>query len=571
MRKIKKIINNISVNLLLLLVLLVFFLIILSILEMIGLASIPILLSSILSNEGSNLNLLNFFDLKNKLVNYSQKDQIKIISIFIVSLFAFKNIFHASIIFFQGKIVKNIKILLSKKLFKFYLNQDYLFLLKKNSSEMLRTISIDVGNSTIYILNILNLIKEILILLSIIFLLLYSDVQITVLLFTSFFIIASLFYYINKKKLFNRGKIIQKLSSELIRIIYETVGLFKELKIYNLKVFQYKYFLKKISETEKNVFLNYFTTSLPRLFLELAAVTLIILIILIQLNNNTNILDLLPYLSLVVVVSLRLIPLFNGLTTSVSSLKTIQPSFDLVFSELEKINNNDENLVIEYLDFNKKISFKNIDFGYQDKTKVFENINININKGEKIGIIGPSGSGKSTLVNLLIGLLKPNKGEIFVDDIKISRTKPQLIKNISYVPQEIFLIEDKIKKNIALGIEEKDIDDDRIKMVAQASQIDTFIGNLDEKYETKVIENGKNFSVGQRQRIGVARALYRDPDLIIFDESTSSLDLKTEEKFIEDIYKIFKDKTIIFISHKISALKNCDKIFDLKKKLFLSK
>jgi len=538
---------------------------------MIGLASIPILLSSILSNEGSNLNLLNFFDLKNKLVNYSQKDQIKIISIFIVSLFAFKNIFHASIIFFQGKIVKNIKILLSKKLFKFYLNQDYLFLLKKNSSEMLRTISIDVGNSTIYILNILNLIKEILILLSIIFLLLYSDVQITVFLFTSFFIIASLFYYINKKKLFNRGKIIQKLSSELIRIIYETVGLFKELKIYNLKVFQYKYFLKKISETEKNVFLNYFTTSLPRLFLELAAVTLIILIILIQLNNNTNILDLLPYLSLVVVVSLRLIPLFNGLTTSVSSLKTIQPSFDLVFSELEKINNNDENLVIEYLDFNKKISFKNIDFGYQDKTKVFENINININKGEKIGIIGPSGSGKSTLVNLLIGLLKPNKGEIFVDDIKISRTKPQLIKNISYVPQEIFLIEDKIKKNIALGIEEKDIDDDRIKMVAQASQIDTFIENLDLKYETKVIENGKNFSVGQRQRIGVARALYRDPDLIIFDESTSSLDLKTEEKFIEDIYKIFKDKTIIFISHKISALKNCDKIFDLKKKLFLSK
>ena len=271
---------------------------------------------------------------------------------------------------------------------------------------------------------------------------------------------------------------------------------------------------------------------------------------------------------MVVVVSLRLIPLFNGLTTSVSSLKTIQPSFDLVFSELEKINNNDENLVIEYLVFNKKISFRNIDFEYQDKTKVFENININVNKGEKIGIIGPSGSGKSTLVNLLIGLLKPNKGEIFVDDIKISRTKPQLIKNISYVPQEIFLIEDEIKKNIALGIEEKDIDDDRIKMVAQASQIDTFIENLNLKYETKVIENGKNFSVGQRQRIGVARALYRNPDIIIFDESTSSLDLKTEEKFIEDIYKIFKDKTIIFISHKISALKNCDKIFDLKKIIF---
>ena len=158
---------------------------------------------------------------------------------------------------------------------------------------------------------------------------------------------------------------------------------------------------------------------------------------------------------MVVVVSLRLIPLFNGLTTSVSSLKTIQPSFDLVFSELEKINNNDENLVIEYLVFNKKISFRNIDFEYQDKTKVFENINININKGEKIGIIGPSGSGKSTLVNLLIGLLKPNKGEIFVDDIKISRTKPQLIKNISYVPQKFFWLKMKLKKILPLVLRER--------------------------------------------------------------------------------------------------------------------
>ena len=156
-----------------------------------------------------------------------------------------------------------------------------------------------------------------------------------------------------------------------------------------------------------------------------------------------------------------------------------------------------------------------------------------------------------------------------VDGVKFSNNQKQFIKNISYVPQEIFLIEDTLKKNIALGVEENNIIDSKIEKVAKTSQINSFINNLKYKFETKVKENGKNFSVGQKQRIGVARALYRDPDLIILDESTSSLDTNTEAKFIEDIFDIFSDKTIIFISHKVSALKNCNKIFDLKEKLYL--
>ena len=153
------------------------------------------------------------------------------------------------------------------------------------------------------------------------------------------------------------------------------------------------------------------------------------------------------------------------------------------------------------------------------------------------------------------------------DGVKFSNNQKQFIKNISYVPQEIFLIEDTLKKNIALGVEENNIIDSKIEKVAKTSQINSFINNLKYKFETKVKENGKNFSVGQKQRIGVARALYRDPDLIILDESTSSLDTNTEAKFIEDIFDIFSDKTIIFISHKVSALKNCNKIFDLKEKI----
>ena len=569
MRNIKRIFKNITSNILFLLVVLIILLIFLSIFEIIGLASIPVLLSSIIISDSGNLIQINIFNLTDLISSFSQEDQIKLISVFIILLFTIKNIFHAFIIFFQGKIIKNIKIYLSTELFKHYLNQEYIFLLKKKSSDMLRTLSIDVGNSTIYILNLLNFIKETLILISIIALLFLSNTQISIFLFTSFFIVAFIFFYINKKKLLNRGKIIQGLSSDLIRTIYETVGLFKEIKIYNLKVFQYKNFLNKILLAEKNVFLNYFTTSLPRLFLELTAVILIISTVFFQLYTSSDILKLLPYLSLIVVVSIRLIPLFNGLTTSISNLKTIQPSFDLVFDELEKIKSQSTNLNANYIKFEKKISFKNIDFSYDKKNKIIENLSLDIFKGDKIGIIGESGIGKTTLVNLLIGLLKPTNGEILVDGVKFSNNQKQFIKNISYVPQEIFLIEDTLKKNIALGVEENNIIDSKIEKVAKTSQINSFINNLKYKFETKVKENGKNFSVGQKQRIGVARALYRDPDLIILDESTSSLDTNTEAKFIEDIFDIFSDKTIIFISHKVSALKNCNKIFDLNKKLYL--
>lgn len=569
MRNIKRIFKNITSNILFLLVVLIILLIFLSIFEIIGLASIPVLLSSIIISDSGNLIQINIFNLTDLISSFSQEDQIKLISVFIILLFTIKNIFHAFIIFFQGKIIKNIKIYLSTKLFKHYLNQEYIFLLKKKSSDMLRTLSIDVGNSTIYILNLLNFIKETLILISIIALLFLSNTQISIFLFTSFFIVAFIFFYINKKKLLNRGKIIQGLSSDLIRTIYETVGLFKEIKIYNLKVFQYKNFLNKILLAEKNVFLNYFTTSLPRLFLELTAVILIISTVFFQLYTSSDILKLLPYLSLIVVVSIRLIPLFNGLTTSISNLKTIQPSFDLVFDELEKIKSQSTNINVNYIKFEKKISFKNIDFSYDKKNKIIENLSLDIFKGDKIGIIGESGIGKTTLVNLLIGLLKPTNGEILFDGVKFSNNQKQFIKNISYVPQEIFLIEDTLKKNIALGVEENNIIDSKIEKVAKTSQINSFINNLKYKFETKVKENGKNFSVGQKQRIGVARALYRDPDLIILDESTSSLDTNTEAKFIEDIFDIFSDKTIIFISHKVSALKNCNKIFDLKEKLYL--
>ncbi len=571
MNKIKKIYENLNKNHLLLFIILVFLLIVLSLLEIVSLASIPVLLNSILDQKNFNLSFLDFGFIKNNLFNMSQREQIQYLSIFIVFLFIFKNLFHASIIYFQGHLVKNIKIFLSKKLFNFYINQNYLKFIKKNSSILIRTLSVDVGNTTIYLLNLINLTKECLILISIIFLLFFSNTEVSIFLFSIFFIIALIFYYFNKKKLFKRGKIIQSLSSNVIKIIYELVGLFKEFKIYNLKNYHYRHYSKKVQEAEKNVFLNYFVTSLPRLFLELTAVVLIVLIIFIQLQYENDVINVLPFLSLVVVAALRLIPVFNSLTTSLSNLKAIQPSFDLIFSELDKIRlKNESEGEANFIKFHKKISLKNICFKYERNEKnTINNLTLDIAKGDKIGLVGESGTGKSTLINIIMGLLKHTDGKMYIDEEEILKDKNQLVENIGYVPQEIFLFEDELKRNIAIGLKDEEISSKKLLEASKAAQILKFIDNLEKGFDTVVEENGRNFSVGQKQRIGVARALYRDPELLIFDESTSSLDKDTEEKFIDDVFSISKDKTIIFISHKMSALTKCDKIFDIKKNMFI--
>ena len=570
MNIINNIYKNINPKYLFLLVILAFLLIILSILEILSLGSIPILLSSILDQNSFDLKFLKFQYLNENSENMSQKNKIELISLIIIALFIFKNLFHASIFFFQGRLLKNIKLYISRKLFNFYLNQNYLYFVKKNTSIIQRTLSIDVGNTIIYILSLMNIAKECLILVAIIILLFFSNAEITIFLFTSFLTVASLFYFLNKKKILKRGKEIQIYSSGLIRIIYETIGLFKELKIYGLRDYQYKSYSNKIEKSERNIFLNYFITSMPRLFLEMTAVILIVIIIFMQLQKNNDIITILPFLSLMVVVALRLIPVFNSLATSLSNLKAIQPSFDLIFSELNNIPKND-NIEgnVEYLKFKKNIKLTNVSFNYDDKNNIINNLNFEINKGDKIGIIGSSGAGKSTLVNIIMGLFKHKKGKIFIDDCELFREKNQFIENISYVPQEVFLIEDRLKMNIALGVQEDKISIRKLMNVSKAAQIDNLINNLKDGFETIVEENGRNFSVGQKQRIGVARALYRDSDLIIFDESTSSLDNATEKQFIDDIFRIFEDKTIIFISHKVSALRKCNKIFDLKTNLFV--
>ena len=550
-----------------LLVILGFLLIILSILEFIGLGLIPIYISLILDAQ-IIFEKFNIYYL-NKFIQSLDKDQLILYSsIILLLIFILKNFLLSFINYFQGKVIKIIKIELSNKIFRKYMQLELKNFLLKNSSIFIRTVNLDVGNTSIFMLSILTLVKEILLLLTICILLLIAEPLISISLFIYFFICVYSFYFFTQKNLFIRGKKIQKITSDVIKLINETLGSIKEIKIFNLEKKQSGFFFKNTSSNEEHAFKNYFVKSLIRPYLEILCVLAIISIIIFYIYSGKDLLNVLPFLTLIVISAIRLIPSLNTIQTTLSTLKTIMPSYNHVKDEIEyleknvkEIEKNKKNII-----FKNKINLKDLGFSYNDKNKfVLNNVNLAILNGDKIGIIGKSGSGKTTLVNIILGLIKPSSGEIIVDDQKIIYEESTWGNNVAYVPQETYLIDDTIKKNILFGLDENKDTEKNLEIVCKKAQISEFINSLEEKYNTQVGERGVNLSIGQKQRIGIARALYRNPEIIVFDESSSSLDSETEKNFIDDVFQKNTEKTIIFVSHRHNALINCNKIYDLNK------
>ena len=262
----------------------------------------------------------------------------------------------------------------------------------------------------------------------------------------------------------------------------------------------------------------------------------------------------------------RMIPSLNRIIASTQTMKYYISSLDVVYSE---IKNYDEFKKIDknhkIFSLQKSIEFKNISFCFNKENEVLKNINLVIKRGQSIGIMGESGSGKSTLVDLLLGLLKPTSGEILIDGISGLQTGQSWRNSIGYVSQSIFLTDDSVKNNIALGIPDHQIDNKRIIELLKQTKLDKLVNEMPFGINTLVGERGIQISGGQRQRIGLARALYNNPDILILDEATSALDSETEIEVMKSIYKLKKDKTIIMIAHRLSTLENCDFIFNIEK------
>ena len=516
-------------------------------------------LSSIKIFEG----LANYFFQK----NFDELDLLNLI----ILVFTIKIIFFLYLINKQAKISHLIEFELSKKIFQFYLNQDYLFHLSRNSSKLLTIITEEIRNFRLSLVDpLLTISSEIIFLLIISGFLIYLEPLVFFSAFSVIIVISFFYLFFTKKKLTDAAYKRQINESLKIQHLREGLNGIKEIKISGNETTFLSVFDKHNLETVKaRAWLN-FLTAIPRYVLEFTGVLSISLLSIYMIKKGMLIKAFLPTLGVFVIAILRLLPSISKITQSIGKIRFGLPSADLLIDELKNSEQNKYIKKEKFLNSKKikfeKLLFKNISFYYpgtNKNKKVLNNISFEINKGDKIGIIGTSGSGKSTLVDIMTGLIVPSEGQIILNNQLVNLKSSNYYKIIGYSPQTVYLTDDTILSNIALGTKKEDVILSDINNACKIAAIDNYINSLNEGFNTRVGEMGVKLSGGQRQRIGIARTLYLYPQIMFFDESTSAIDLKTEEKIIDNILK-FKDRTIIIVSHRESTIKQCNKIFEIK-------
>ena len=533
------------------------------ILEMLGIGLlIPIL--TLLTNSGENSLYFEKFMSLFPIIKNLNKDELifaSLVSIFIVYLF--KTVFLSFVTWYQSLFIFNLNSNISKKLFKSYLYQDYEFHLKTNSSKLIQNINNEVSNFVhTFFLPFIILITESLIIIGISILLMLIE-------FKGFFSILTLFAASSFTYIIFTKKRIKNMASK--RLVHQTLSVkhiqqgirnIKDLKILGKEKEFFNYFKFHIENYTKIEGKIFFLKNLPRFNLELIAVTTLVIAISLLLNSNYEISDIFVIVGMFVAASMKILPGVNRIINAFVNMRYGFASLDEIYKDLHIETKEaffEKNVKKNKLLFQNNLRFENIYYSYPENQKdILKNVNIEIKANSTIGLIGESGSGKTTFIDLLIGILNPSKGKIIVDGKDISLNLREWQNNIGYIPQFIYLIDDTIKKNIALGYNEKIIDEQKIKKATQVSQIKNFIDTLPETIETKVGEFGTRLSGGQRQRVGIARCLYNDPNLLVMDEATSSLDEETEKEVMNSIFLMKGKKTIIISSHNKNILKRCD-------------
>ena len=380
-------------------------------------------------------------------------------------------------------------------------------------------------------------------------------------------LVSALFAYIYLKifssNLTKKSKISFFERGEKSKIINQILVSIIEVKLYDKS----KYFLNKFKDSitkefQANLLLD-IINKLPKIFIEFFIVFLVCGSIFYALILNLELIALIPIVALYFFAALRIYPSLNAIILNRITLIRGQISLDQIYNETIKKNNeidsyeNDE----QQVSFKNTLELKDISFKYKNRNAELKNINLKINRNEIIGIVGKTGSGKSTLIKIIMGLIKPDSGIISIDNKNLELIKKSWQKKIGYVPQNFAMLDDTIYTNILFG---ENHDDEKFKNVIKEASLENLINTLPEKINTFVGPNAKQISGGQAQRLAIARALYQNPNLLIFDEATNSLDEKTENEIMNNIYNLKKNKTIIIISHKESLLENCDKIFKIE-------
>lgn len=495
--------------------------------------------------------------------NLEKKQLLIFSSVLIFSVYLFKAFYMIYLAYRQNQFLTNLSSKISSRLFTKYILMPFKNHVEGNTSNLIKNVLVEVDTFNSFCQSLLTLTTECFLSLTIIITLFIIE-PVGALIIAFFFSFSGLiFYYFTKKQIKFWGQQRQFIDSKLSKIVLETFGSIKELKLHKSETFFMSKFYSLINQKAQINIKNDTIGIIPKFFLELIAVIGMIGFILYGILNDNQINQLISTLGVFAVGSFKVIPSINKIIFCLQKMKFSSSSIDLVNEELKKHSvslKSEEKLL-----FSKEIIIDNLYFSYGNNT-IISGSSMLIKKGQTMGIIGESGSGKSTLINLLSGLLDNYKGNILIDGKNLKKVTDSWQRSIGFVPQDVYLLDDTILNNIAFGIDEENINIEKVNKILKTTQLFDFINTLESGLMTRTGEKGIQLSGGQKQRIGIARALYNEPEVIFLDEPTSALDNKTEKAMISSLSNLGEDITFIIISHNSDSLKGCDSIYKISNK-----
>ena len=509
------------------------------------------------------------------LFNLSSTTQLAaIIMVAIILTFVIKNIFLYFMNVVQLRFVYTNQFATSRRMMINFMQRPYEYYLNADTTVIQRNITSDVNNLYALILSCLQLISEMIVFVCLVAILLSQDARMTITIAVLLVIVLLVIKYFIKPVMVKAGQDNQDYYSGLYKWIYESVTGIKEIKVANKE----NYFINGYADCGAgyvNAVQKYnLYNSTPRLLIETIAIAGMIGYMLVVMASGTSLTDLLPQLTVLAAAAARLLPSANRINNYLTSIAYFEPFLDNVSDNLQNeihdrsISYNSADyrtkVRVEKLPVTKTIKMEDITYKYPNTDKlILDRATMEIPVGKSVGIVGTSGAGKTTIVDVLLGLLKPENGRILADGVDVNTNYQGWLKNIGYIPQTIFMTDSTIRKNVAFGVPDEEIDDAKVWQALKEAALDDYVKELPEGLDTQIGERGIRLSGGQRQRIGIARALFEDPEVLVLDEATSALDNDTEAAIMDSINRLHGKKTLVIIAHRLQTIEKCDMIYNI--------
>ncbi len=492
------------------------------------------------------------------------------LAILIIFIYIIKNVYLSVMYYFLYCFIYRNQLKVESRLVDCYMKKPYVYHLDHNTSDMIRNIMLDSERLFQLILQFLNVISESLLSLLLVLFLLVTDPMMTLSIAVILVISVGIFRILTRRRSNRYGEINQEYDGRMHQAIEEALGAVKDIKILHRE----KYFVDSFTyggeqKMDALIHTNFFG-AIPKYLIEMVCIAGIMIVMIVKALSGADLNSMVPELGAFAVAAFKLLPSVGKITNYLNGISFLSPSIDLIYHDLKETEDmldtvtTDESNAPDTRNAGS-IEIDDISFSYPNTTHdVIDRTSFRIPTGSSIGLIGTTGSGKTTVADIILGILFPRSGVVRYGSMNVHEYPLTWSKKLAYIPQSIFLADDTIRSNIAFGIEKDSIDDDKVWKAAGEAQLTDFIKSLPEGLDTKVGERGVRLSGGQRQRIGIARALYGDPEFLVLDEATAALDSETEQAVMEAIDSMHGRKTMLIIAHRLTTIRNCDTIFEVK-------